>query len=151
MSRHCAACWPTDHTLSLRHFDFAFLLLSFDEGRECYINLSASLRCTINCGIPSIQNKQIDRAQVAGCTLLVSCSTDLDDCVVFVDRLVDVFLEHVHRTLKASERFTAALPVVSLYFTRLLAPGASPASTAIVIENLNRSQASFGISRHDNA
>ena len=39
------------------------------------------------------------------CTLSVSCSTDLDYGVVFVDR-VGVFLEHMHRTFTATERFT---------------------------------------------
>ena len=54
------------------------------------------------------KNTQIDRAEVARCILLaISCSTDLDYCVVFVDR-VGVFLEHVHRTLKASEQSTFA-------------------------------------------
>ena len=37
------------------------------------------------------------------CTLPISCSTDPDYCVVFVDR-VGVFLEHMHRTLKAFAR-----------------------------------------------
>ena len=49
----------------------------------------------------------------------MSCSTALDNCVVFVDR-VGVFLEHVHRTLKASERFTPNVPVVSLFIACLL-------------------------------
>ena len=41
-----------------------------------------------------MQYTQIDRAEVARCTLSVSCSTDLNYSVVFVDR-VGVFLEHV--------------------------------------------------------
>ena len=75
-------------------------LRSFDVGCEDKINLSRCGRHTIDCVIPPIQNTQIDRAEVVRCTLLVSCSTDLDYCVVFVDR-VGVFLEHVHRTFKS--------------------------------------------------
>ena len=42
---------------------------------------------------------------MARCTLSVSCSTDLDQCVVFVDG-VCAFLEHVHRNLTASQRLS---------------------------------------------
>ena len=54
------------------------------------------------------------------------CST-----VVFVDQ-VGAFLEHVHRILKASERFLTKFPVVSLYFTCLMALLASTATTATI-------------------
>ena len=74
-------------------------------------------------------NYLINRSEVARCTLTLSCSTDMDSCVVFLDR-VGVFLEHVHGTLKASERFSANFPVVSLYFTCLLALVASIATAA---------------------
>ena len=40
---------------------------------------------------------------------------NLDYCVVLVN-LVDVFLEHVHRNLKASEQFTPKFPFVSVLF-----------------------------------
>ena len=76
-------------------------------------------RYTINCGIPPIQNTQIDCTEVARCTLLVSCPTDLHHCVVFVDQ-VGAFHEHVHRTLKASKQFMPDFPVVSLDFGCLL-------------------------------
>ena len=59
----------------------------------------------------------------------------------FVDR-VGVFLEHVHRTLKASERFTPNFPVVSLFIACLLVLVASTETAATITENLNRSQAS---------
>ena len=48
---------------------------------------------------------QTDSAEVARCTLSVSCSSDLDYCVVLVDQ-VGVSLEHAQRTLKASKQFT---------------------------------------------
>ena len=70
---------------------------------------------TTDCRIQPIQNKQIDRAEVAKCILSVKSSTDLDYCVVF-DYQVGVFLEHVHTTLKDSKRFTPEFPVVFLYF-----------------------------------
>ena len=95
-----------------------------------------------------MQNTQIDRAEVTRCTLSVSCSTDLYYCVVFVNR-VGVFLEHVLKTLKASERFTPSIPVVSPYFACLLVLVASTTTAATFTENLNRSRASFEISRHD--
>ena len=77
------------------------------------------MRYTIKCSIPPIQNAQIKLIEVARCTLLVSCLTDLDYCVVFVNR-VGVFLKHVHTTLKASEWFTPDFPVISLYFACLV-------------------------------
>ena len=84
------------------NFHLAFLLQSFDVGLQCKINLSACGRCTLNCGIPPpIQYTQIDLGDLGQYTLSVSCSTDRDYRVVFIDR-VGVFLEHVHRTLKAS-------------------------------------------------
>ena len=83
----------------------------------------------INCWIPLIQNTQINRAEVARCTLSISCLTDLDYCVVFVDR-AGVYLEHVPRTLKASERFTPDLLVVSLHFPCLFALVASTTTAA---------------------
>ena len=67
---HIAAC----------SFYLALPQRSFNVGCECKINVSACERYTINCGIPSIQNAQIDLAEVARCTLFVSCSTDLDCC-----------------------------------------------------------------------
>ena len=76
-----------------------------------------------------MQNTQVDRTEVARCTLPVSCSTDLDYCVAFVDR-VGVFLEHVHGTLKASEGFTSNFSVVSLYIARLLALVANTTTAA---------------------
>ena len=62
----------------------------------------------------------------------VSCLTDLDYCIVFVDR-VGVFLENVPRTLKPSERFLTNFPVVSLYFTCFLALVASTATAGTII------------------
>ena len=112
-SGRCAAS-PSYHALA-RHFHLAFLFRSCDVGRECKICLPACGRYTINCGIPSMQYTQIDRAEVARCTLSVSCSTDLNCCVA--DDRVGVFLEHVHRTLKASERFTPDFP--SFFFILL--------------------------------
>ena len=50
-----------------------------------------------------MKNTQINRAEVARCTLSESCSTDLDYRFFF--DWVDVFLAHVRRTLKASEGF----------------------------------------------
>ena len=76
-------------------------------------------RYTIHCGIPPIQNTQIDRDEAARCIISVSCPTDLDDCVVVGDR-VGVFLEHVHKSETASKRLTRGFPVVSLDFTCLL-------------------------------
>ena len=95
------------------HFYLALPLRPLGVGCKCKINLSAYKRCTIDCWIPPIQNTQIDHAEVARCTLSVSCSTDLDHCLMFVDR-VSVFLEHVHRTFKVSKRFTPNFPLVSL-------------------------------------
>ena len=114
--------------IGARPFYLALPLRSFDVGRvgrerqinRYAINLSACGRYTTDCGIPSIQNAQINRTEVARCTLSVSCSTDLDYCAVFVDR-VGVFLEHMHRTLRASERFTPNFPVVSVLFACLVA------------------------------
>ena len=98
--------------------------------------------------MPLIQNTQIDRVEVARCTLSGSRSADLDYCVVFVDR-VGVLLEHVHGTLKASERFTPNFPVVSPYFAGVSAFVASITTAATVTYNLNRSQTSWEISRRD--
>ena len=114
----------------------ALPLTSFYVRRECKINVSACERYTISCGIPSIQNTQIDLAEVARCTLLVSLLI-----AVFVNR-VGVFLEHMHRTLKASERFSTNFPMVSLYFTCLLALVVSTTTAATITSNLNRSLAS---------
>ena len=72
---------------------------------------------------------QIDLVEVTRCTSLVSCSTE--EIVVFVDR-VGVFLEHVYRNFKASGRFSTNFPVVSLYFTCLLALVASTAIAATI-------------------
>ena len=80
--------------ISFIYFYLALPLRSFDVGP---INLSACGRYTIDCGILPIQNTKADRTEVASCTLSVSCLSDLDNCVVFVDG-VGVFLEHVHRT-----------------------------------------------------
>ena len=60
---------------------------------RCKYYLSACGKYTIHCGFPPIQNTQLDRSEVARCTLSVSCSTDLDYCV-FVDR-VGVVFEHM--------------------------------------------------------
>ena len=79
-------------------------------------------RYTINCEIAQIQNTQIDHTEVTRCTLSVGCPTDLDYCVVFVDK-VSVFLEHMQKTLKASK-------CIPLDFTCLLAPVASTTNTA---------------------
>ena len=91
---------------------------------------------------------KIDRAEVARYTLSVSCSTDLDYCVAFVD-WVSVFFEHVLRTLKTYKRFTLNFPVVSYYFACLLALVARTTIAATFTSYLNRSEASFEISRHD--
>ena len=107
-SRRCAAS-RTDWLSAVRHFHLAFPLRSFDVGRECKIHLTACWKYIINYSLTSIQNTQLDRAEVARCTLSVSCSIYLDYCIVFVHR-VGVFLEHLHRTLEASERFTSRLP-----------------------------------------
>ena len=57
--------WPWH--IAARHFYLALTLplRPFDVGRECKINVSACERYTINCGVPSIQNAQIDLAKVA--------------------------------------------------------------------------------------
>ena len=68
----------------------------------------------LNCGIPSIQNTQINSTELARCTLSVSCLTDLDHCVLCV-HWVSVSLERMHRTLQASERFTPNFPIISLH------------------------------------
>ena len=99
-------------------------------------------RFTIDCGIPPIQNTQIDHAEVARCTLSVSSLTDLDYCVAFVN-WVGVFLEHVHKTLKTSELLTPNFLVVSLYIACLLVLVASTTPTATFTSNRNRSQASW--------
>ena len=98
------ANWPQHSATS--YFCLALPLRSFDIGPEWK---SACGRYTINFGIPPIQNTHIDPAEGARCTLSVSCSADPDYGVVLVD-LVGVFLEHVLRTVKASERLTPNLP-----------------------------------------
>ena len=103
---------------------------------------------TNNCGIPPIQNTQINHAEVKRCTLLVSCSTDLDYCVVFVDWF-GIFCKHVHRTLIATERFTPDLPIVSFNFACLLARMVSTITAATYTSDLNWSQASFEITYHN--
>ena len=103
--------WPYTQQRAI----FILLLRSFSIGHECKIFLSVCGRGTNNDWIPPIQNTQINCAEVARCSLLVSCSTDLDYCLVFVDQ-VGVFLGHGHRILKASEQFTPDSPIISLYF-----------------------------------
>ena len=101
-SQHAASDptdWPWHIATCHFYLALALLLQSFNVRCECKVNVSACERYTTHCGTPAIQNAQIDLAEVARCTVLVSCLTDLDCC--FVDR-VGVFLEHVHRTLKAS-------------------------------------------------
>ena len=117
---------------SSTHFHHALPLRSVDVRRRKY---------AINYGILPIQNTQIDHAEVARCTLSISCSTDLDNCVVFID-WVGVFLEHVHKILKASERFTSNFSVISLYIGCLLDLVASATIVATFTYNLNRLQAS---------
>ena len=95
--------------LSSTPFYLALLLRSFDVGCECKIYLSVYGKYTNNCGIPPIQNTHITCAEVARWTVLVSCSTDLDYCVVIVDR-VSVLLGHMHRTLKSFWTVYAKLP-----------------------------------------
>ena len=95
-----------------RHFHLALTLRLFDVGRECNVYLSECGRYTSSRGIPPMQNTQIDRTEVARCTLLVSCSTDLDYCVVSVYR-VGVFFEHVHIEL---EKLISGLRQTSLSF-----------------------------------
>ena len=56
----------------------------------------------------------------------VSCSTDLDYCVVSVDR-VGVFLEHIY---KSFERFTPNFPVIYPYFACLLTLVVASTTTA---------------------
>ena len=70
--------WPWH--IAAHHFYLALPLWLFNVGRKCKINVSACERYTINCGILSIQNTQTDLAEVARCTLPVSCSTGLDCC-----------------------------------------------------------------------
>ena len=94
----------------------------------------------MNCGVPPIQNTQTDCVQVATCTLVVSYSTDLDCCVVFVD-WVGLLLEHMLRTLKVCEWFTPNLHVISPYFACILA--------LIAHLKSDSSQASVNISCHD--
>ena len=77
-------------------------------------------RYTNNFWIPPIQNTQADRAGVARHTLLVSCPTDLDYCVVFVDQ-VGVYFEHMKRTLKTCKQCMPDFPIISLYFACLSA------------------------------
>ena len=82
------------------------------------------------------------------CTLLVSGSTDLDYCVVFAD-WVSVFLEHVHRTLNASERFTPNPPSLSPHFACLFILMARTNTAATFTGSPNWSLASFEISHYD--
>ena len=98
------ANWPR-HSAT-RYFCLALPLRSFNIGREWK---SVFGKYTINRGIPPIQNTHIDPAEGTRWTLSVSCSADPDYGVVLVD-LVGVFLEHVLRTVKASERLTPNLP-----------------------------------------
>ena len=72
---------------------------------------------------------EIDCTEVARCTLSVCCSTEIDYCVVFIV-WVGVFLEHIHRTLKASERFKPNFPDISLHFACLLAHVTSTTTAA---------------------
>ena len=99
--------WPWHW--AAHHFYLALLLRSFDVGCECKIYLSVYGKYTNNCGIPPIQNTHINCAEVARWTVLVSCSTDLDYCVVIVDR-VSVLLGHMHTTLKSFWMVYAKLP-----------------------------------------
>ena len=78
------ANWPW-HSATC-HFYLPSPLPSFNVRCECKVYLSACWRYTINCGIPPIQNTQIDHAEEARCTLFISCLTDLDFCVVFVNQ-----------------------------------------------------------------
>ena len=68
--------WP--NWLTMAHCSIPFS--SHLATRDCNISVSACEIYAINCEIPSIQNAQINLAEVARCTLLVSCSTDLDCC-----------------------------------------------------------------------
>ena len=70
------------------------------SGTNVKIYLSMHGRYTFDCGIPPIQNTQIDHTEVARWTLSVSCSIDLDHCLVFAHHSGVIF-EHVNRTLKA--------------------------------------------------
>ena len=89
---HMTLTSPTDHgTVELAIF---ISHCHFNNSMFCmnvkYIyQLVGGIRLIL--GSPPIQQIQIDRAEVARCTLSVSCSIDLDYCVVFVDQ-VGVFL-----------------------------------------------------------
>ena len=94
-----------------------------------------------------MQYTQIDRAEVARCTLSVSCSTDLDCCVA--DDRVGVFLEHVHRTLKASERFTPDFPSFFFILLAFWLPQQAPEPLQYLLKIwIDHWPAGFKISRH---
>ena len=61
---------------------------------------------TIVCGMQPVQNTQIDFPEGARCTLSVTFRLTLITVLVVLGwciSWVGVFLEHVHRTLKASK------------------------------------------------
>ena len=78
-----SATSPAVHALSSTPFSSRLSAYSFNVRHDCKV--SACGRYTINCGIPPIQNIQIDHAEVARCTLSISSLTDLEYCVVFVN------------------------------------------------------------------
>ena len=85
---------------------------------------------------------------MATCTLSVICSTDLGYCVVLVDQVV-TFLEHVHKTLKDSEKFMSNFPVffiLLVFWLTWQAPQHLEHSHKIVI---NHRPACFEIGLHD--
>ena len=97
----------------------------------------------IDCGIPPLHKSTAPICRCGKMDIVGKlCTTDLDYCVVFVDQ-VDVFLEHVHRTLKASERLMPNFLIVFLYFTCLLALVSNTTTTAAILTlDLNRSHPS---------
>ena len=111
-SQHCASDstdWPWH--IAAWHFYLALLFWSFSVGRECKIKVSACERYTINCGIPTITSQP----RWSGKMHIIGKLFNWPRLLFFFVDGVGVFLEHVHRTLKASEWFSSFL-FISLAF-----------------------------------
>ena len=108
--RHVSARTELTIALGSRLFHLALPLRLFSVGPECKICLSVCGRYTVNCGIPPHQSKILKST-----ALEWEDATDLNYCVVFVDR-VGVFLEHMHRTLRAFARLPRRFSLFCLSF-----------------------------------
>ena len=114
-------------TTAKRHFYLALPLPFFDVDRDIF---SACGRYTINCGIPPIQDTQIYRAEVAKCTLSVSCSTDLQITVLFSSIRCVYFLNMCIKLKRLLNDLRQTSPSVLLILLFLLALGASTTTAA---------------------